>query len=71
MWPNPQFPADLVTFTEKILNQKLFFRTGEVNESIPQKYLFWERLFPNIKLNGFDIYGQNALFLTDLSLAPK
>ena len=22
MWPNPQFPADLVTFTEKILNRK-------------------------------------------------
>ena len=20
MWPNPQFPADLVTFTEEILN---------------------------------------------------
>ena len=25
MWPNPQFPADLVTFTEKILNGKLHF----------------------------------------------
>ena len=25
MWPNPQFPADLVTFTEKMLNGKLFF----------------------------------------------
>ena len=24
MWSNPQFPADLVTFTEKILNRKLF-----------------------------------------------
>ena len=23
MWPNPQFPADLVTFTEEILNGKL------------------------------------------------
>ena len=22
MWPNLQFPADLVTFTEKILNEK-------------------------------------------------
>ena len=22
MWPNPQFPADLVTFTDKILNGK-------------------------------------------------
>ena len=24
MWPNPQFPADLVTFTEEIYNRKLF-----------------------------------------------
>ena len=25
MWPNPQSPADLVTFTEKIFNGKLHF----------------------------------------------
>ena len=25
MSPNPQFPADLVTFTEEILNGKLYF----------------------------------------------
>ena len=25
MWPNPQFPGDLVTFTEEILNGKLYF----------------------------------------------
>ena len=25
MWPNPQFPEDLVTFTEEILNGKLRF----------------------------------------------
>ena len=25
MWPNLQFPADSVTFTEKILNGKLYF----------------------------------------------
>ena len=25
MWPNPQFPADLVTFTEEIVNGKLHF----------------------------------------------
>ena len=24
MWQNPQFPADLATFTEEILNGKLF-----------------------------------------------
>ena len=25
MWLNPQFPTDLVTFTEEILNGKLYF----------------------------------------------
>ena len=25
MWLSPQFPADLVTFTEEILNGKLYF----------------------------------------------
>ena len=25
MWPNPEFAADLVTFTEEILNEKLHF----------------------------------------------
>ena len=25
MWPNPEFPADVVTFTEEILNGKLYF----------------------------------------------
>ena len=25
MWPKPQSPADLVTFTEEILNEKLHF----------------------------------------------
>ena len=25
MWPNPQFSADLVTFTEEILNRKFNF----------------------------------------------
>ena len=25
MWPNPQFPADLVTFTGDIFNRKLRF----------------------------------------------
>ena len=32
MWPNPQFPADLVTFTEEILDGKTsFFGSGGSN----------------------------------------
>ena len=30
MWPNPQFPANLVTFNEEILNRKLHFCAGLV-----------------------------------------
>ena len=29
MWPNPQFPADLITFTEEILSEKLRFLCSE------------------------------------------
>ena len=32
MWPNPQYPADLVTFTEKILNGKLHFLCSDMND---------------------------------------
>ena len=31
MWPNPQLPADLVTFTEEILNGKLHFLCSATN----------------------------------------
>ena len=31
MWPNPQFHADLVTFTEEILNGKPIFLCGEIS----------------------------------------
>ena len=33
MWPNPQFPAALVTFTEEILNGKLHFLYSEMNKN--------------------------------------
>ena len=35
MSPNPQFPADLVTFTEEIVNWKLHFLCS-VNISYPE-----------------------------------
>ena len=37
MWPNPQFLADLVTFTEEIFNQKLL-RSDTFN------FMFFENL---------------------------
>ena len=30
MWPNPEFPADLVTFTEEILRGKLRFLCSDI-----------------------------------------
>ena len=41
MWPNPQFPVDLVTFTEGILNEKSHFCAV---------YYFWYSVaqYPNI-----------------------
>ena len=34
MWPNPQFPADFVTFTEEILNGKLHFLRDVISAKI-------------------------------------
>ena len=37
MWLNPQFPADLVTFTEEILNATLhFFCSADTVSKVPQ-----------------------------------
>ena len=33
MWLNPHFPADLVTFTEEILNGKLYFLCSAIHLS--------------------------------------
>ena len=41
MWPNPQFPGDLVTFTEEILNGKLHFF---VQCDTTLKYNIWKSL---------------------------
>ena len=41
MWPNPQFSADLVTFTEQILNRKLHFLCSVIADFIYSKLLQW------------------------------
>ena len=33
MWPNPQETADLVKFTEEILNGKLHFLCGDISDT--------------------------------------
>ena len=34
MWPNPQFPADLVTVTKEIINGKLHFSCSDLIKNI-------------------------------------
>ena len=39
MWPNPEFPADLVTFNEEIFNGKLHFLcSGRVSKKEIDKF---------------------------------
>ena len=37
MWPNPQLLADLVTFTEQILNGRLYFLCSVVKKLVTHK----------------------------------
>ena len=57
MWPNPKFPADLVTFTEETLNRKLYFLYS-VKENQPVhfqrntiiQFLYDDRIFSVARL---------------------
>ena len=40
IWPNPQFSADLVTFTEEILNEKLHFLYSDSFSFITKLFIF-------------------------------
>ena len=57
MWPNPQFPADMVTFTERILNRKPYFLCSDASENMG---CFLVRIFRHVnaqkwrfRLKGF------------------
>ena len=41
MWPNSQFPADLVTLTEEIVNGKLHFLCSEKPTMNPKSFTNW------------------------------
>ena len=41
MWPYPQFPADLVTFTKEILNRILHFLDSETQAILKLKICCW------------------------------
>ena len=51
MWPNPLETADLVTFTEEILNGKLYFSSCEslcFNWNSPQKIYIYKYIEPSL-----------------------
>ena len=51
MWPNPQFPADLVTFPEETLNEKLHLLCS--SNPIYWRFLNWTN-----ELNGLTFSGK-------------
>ena len=48
MWPNLQFPADLVTFTEEILNGKLHFLRSETAKFEVERFLKLRQVFQTV-----------------------
>ena len=76
MWPNPQFPADLVTFTEEIFNVKLHF-TNDINSHLtiklkgacPHNLNYFPRCFHEQKIKKSMFLSNNFIgFLHVLNL---
>ena len=54
MWPNPQFPAHLVTFTEEICNEKLHFLCTVYWKLILHRY--FSRNFPRFWVIAYNVF---------------
>ena len=54
MWPNPQFPAHLVTFTEEICNEKLHFLCTVYLKLILHRY--FSRNFPRFWVIAYNVF---------------
>ena len=55
MWPNPQFPADLVTFTEEIINGKLHLLCSVSLSAFKDFDKFLEKVIENCLLQASNI----------------
>ena len=55
MWPNPQFPADLVTFTEEIMNGKLHLLCSVSLSAFKDFDRFLEKVIENCLLQASNI----------------
>ena len=71
MWPNPQFSADLVTYTEEILNEKLHFlcRGNRLDTNQINKFKKRLRPLPNKVPNPYNPQGLKQL--TKLRIGPS
>ena len=80
MWPTLQFPADLVTFNEEILNEKLYFFCSDLNLylQISSTFLYLVSIALDIRLNtsrfmilttsGIQIFANGWMILLQLPL---
>ena len=72
MWHSPQFPTDLVTFTEEILNEKLNFLCSKATWNLiyikfQKKFLgFW--VFTRIESLRFNSIASNWCFVTRMDI---
>ena len=59
MWPNPQETADLITFTEEILNGKLPFLCSVRNEALNKENHVAPFIFSSSLFYSFMTFGKN------------
>ena len=54
MWPNPQFPADMVTFAKEIFDRKLHFLCS-VYKQINMLAYPWQRIRQTAEKTSSDV----------------
>ena len=62
MWPNPQFPADLITYSEEIFNRKLHFLCSD-DGNIGHKLKHCNVIDRNLRPNCLCYLGQCLITL--------
>ena len=62
MWPNPLETADLVTFTDEVLNEKLQFLRSEIANSVPNS---------PVKLTVSRLYKLNMYLVNNKQWKPN
>ena len=71
MWPNPQKTADLVTFNEKILNEKLHFLCSEMHFHILSRTDKSNRQSQRGEFDERETEIQRETHITTITIEPK